>query len=567
MILYHNTSNENAIKINTEGIKGGMRLSAYGKGSEAEGAGVWCSTVRGYGYGGATITFEIDENDKDLVIQNDTEYIVYRDIKPEEITDIDLMISDIPCSNKRQNSINSTVESDIPNAIKQWGKDKLLNVFEKNQNHFVEPYNTEQLKHLIETGEKYCKGTILLTEGKKIEEDRSQEDRIKKQIQTARSIVRDESKYKKVEINISYAITKQDGTPMAVVEIGGVKYNFLPYNSRGSSKHFKYYDGNKAVPIGSLLGMIDRILDKQSNQPINKQQDIKPDKISKDYTDNMDDLEEIDNKEHKSFDIGEKEEKDESKLIESKILNEAGRNELLALAKGETITRYNKSAGYKGFSLVDIDTNSIMVHDSIVVTNKVGNYYDTIELEDILYWVGLYVEESKDKKMGIKIAEKALLGAADGMDIKIDCNCGDFVYRFAYQATILGYKYGKPENRPAKITNPNNYGSMCKHLIAMLSNKQWLKQVASTLNDWVIENVEWVRKFLGVTEEDFKVPDEVARELGRHGAYAKFIDKNIPQDEEQEDEQEEETQEDELEEIDDTEDNIDTNTEEELEEK
>lgn len=241
----------------------------------------------------------------------------------------------------------------------------------------------------------------------------------------------------------------------------------------------------------------------------------------------------------------------EHKLSESRKLTEAGRNELLALAKGETITRYNKAAGYKGFSLVDIDTNSIMVHDSIVVTNRVGNYYDTIELEDILYWVGLYVEESKDKKMGIKIAEKALLGAADGMDIKIDCNCGDFVYRFAYQATILGYKYGKPENRPANITNPNNYGSMCKHLIAMLSNKQWLRQVASTLNDWIIENIEWVRKYLNVSEEDFQLPDEVARELGRHGAYAKFIDKNFPEDEEENNE--DETQEDELEEIDDTE--------------
>ena len=44
--LYHNTSNTNAIKISKEGIKGGMRLSVYGKGSESEGSGVWCSTIR-----------------------------------------------------------------------------------------------------------------------------------------------------------------------------------------------------------------------------------------------------------------------------------------------------------------------------------------------------------------------------------------------------------------------------------------------------------------------------------------------------------------------------------------
>lgn len=316
------------------------------------------------------------------------------------------------------------------------------------------------------------------------------------------------------------------------------------YNPNADWNNYKNKGVNQMLRI--LGDYEQKYLDRQKNIEKRNNIDIQPNKVSKDYTMNTDELEEIDNDEHISFDILEKTKKDESKKLE-----EAGRNELLVLAKGETITRYNKAAGYKGFSLVDIDTNSIMVHDSIVVTNRVGNYYDTIELEDILYWVGLYVEESKDKKMGIKIAEKALLGAADGMDIKIDCNCGDFVYRFAYQATILGYKYGKPENRPANITNPNNYGSMCKHLIAMLSNKQWLRQVASTLNDWIIENIEWVRKYLNVSEEDFQLPDEVARELGRHGAYAKFIDKNFPEDEEENNE--DETQEDELEEIDDTE--------------
>lgn len=316
------------------------------------------------------------------------------------------------------------------------------------------------------------------------------------------------------------------------------------YNPNADWNNYKNKGVNQMLRI--LGDYEQKYLDRQKNIEKRNNIDIQPNKVSKDYTMNTDELEEIDNDEHISFDILEKTKKDESKKLE-----EAGRNELLALAKGETITRYNKAAGYKGFSLVDIDTNSIMVYDSIVVTNRVGNYYDTIELEDILYWVGLYVEESKDKKMGIKIAEKALLGAADGMDIKIDCNCGDFVYRFAYQATILGYKYGKPENRPANITNPNNYGSMCKHLIAMLSNKQWLRQVASTLNDWIIENIEWVRKYLNVSEEDFQLPDEVARELGRHGAYAKFIDKNFPEDEEENNE--DETQEDELEEIDDTE--------------
>lgn len=160
LTLYHNTSNENAIKISKEGIIPGLRKDAYGKGSEAEGSGVWCSTVRGYGYGGATITFKIDKNDSSLEKENDTEYMVFRKIKPEEIIDIDLMISTIPSNRERKDSINSTVESDIPVAIKQWGKEKVLKVLGSNERNLVKPYNKEQLKHLVETGEKYCGGNL-----------------------------------------------------------------------------------------------------------------------------------------------------------------------------------------------------------------------------------------------------------------------------------------------------------------------------------------------------------------------------------------------------------------------
>ena len=35
-------------------------------------------------------------------------------------------------------------------------------------------------------------------------------------------------------------------------------------------------------------------------------------------------------------------------------LDEVSRNELLVKSKGETITRYNKAAGYKGFSIINI---------------------------------------------------------------------------------------------------------------------------------------------------------------------------------------------------------------------
>ena len=422
--LYHNTSNDIAIKISKEGIKGGMRLQAYGEGSEAEGAGVWCTSTRGYGYGGATITFEVDEDDKDLTAQNDNEYILYRDVAPEEITDIDLVISKIP-SNKNRKNASSTLESDIPEAVKLFGKDKVISVFGSHPNSFIEPYNLEQLKQLLETGNKYCKGKIKLDES---------------------------------------------------------KYNFLAYTFINHVK-VPIDGGNTREELEDRYKYSDEV-----------------------FVDENDDI-------------------PNANYSKQQKLEEASRNELLAKAKAETITRYNKSAGYKGFSLVDIDTTAIKTRDSIVITNRVGNYFDTVELEDILYWVGLEVDETPDKKMNLETVRRALLGAMDGMDIKVDCNCGDFCYRFAYMATVLEYKYGKPENRPSNITNPNAYGALCKHLISLLSNKSWVKQVASTLQQWIIDEIDWVRKYLNVKEEDFKLPDEYARQLGRHGAMKKFWDK------------------------------------------
>ena len=397
--LYHNTSNQNALKIAKEGIKGGMRLDVYGKGSEAEGAGIWCSTIRGYGYGGATIIFQVNKNEKELRQQNDTEYILYRDVTPKEIIDIDLVISNIPCIKHFDKSSNTTVESDIPSGIKKWGKDKLLKVFKNNTQSFVEPYNYEQLLKLIETGNKYCKGKITLNE------------------------------------------------------------------SNCLNNEFK----NK--------------------------------------------------------------------------LEEVSRNDMLAKAKSQTITRYNKAPGYKGFSIVDIDTTSVFTTNSLRVTCRVGDYWDTVEMENILYWIQVEAEKNPNYQINTKGITAAIMNSIDGMDIKVDCTCPDFKYRFAYMATKFGYKYGKPENREAKITNPNDYGSICKHLISMLSNKKWLQQVTSTVMDFIVKRIDDVNKFLRVKEgEELTLPNELARQNAKKGFYTKLFGKDDANNEQDEENNEEDLQ-------------------------
>lgn len=218
---------------------------------------------------------------------------------------------------------------------------------------------------------------------------------------------------------------------------------------------------------------------------------------------------------------------DKVKILEHKI-EEATRNELLAKTKKQTITRYNKASGYKGFSIVDIDTNSVFTTNSLRVTCRIGDYWDTVEMQNILYWIQLEAEKNKTFQVNTKGVTSAIMNSIDGMDIKVDCECGDWQYRMAYQATKFGYKYGKPENRPAKITNPNDYGALCKHLTAMLSNKKWLQQVSGTLMDFIEKRIDDVNRFLRPKKgEELTLPNQLARQNAKAGFYSKlFKDKD-----------------------------------------
>lgn len=96
-------------------------------------------------------------------------------------------------------------------------------------------------------------------------------------------------------------------------------------------------------------------------------------------------------------------------------------------------------------------------------------------------------------------------------------NCADFKYRFAYVGTKNNYKYGKKEMRPADVRNPNDdIGAFCKHLTAILSNKNWVNKVATRVTDWLnMQTIEEVRDALNYQEAEF--PADIARKLGKAG--------------------------------------------------
>lgn len=117
------------------------------------------------------------------------------------------------------------------------------------------------------------------------------------------------------------------------------------------------------------------------------------------------------------------------KLNESKHkIEEKSRNELLAKTKSQTITRYNKAQEYKGFYIRGVDTDELLKKDSLLTINcQVGNYRDQVQMENMLYWVEYEIEErNHDLQVTSKYITQALMDAIDGMNIKVNCECGDF---------------------------------------------------------------------------------------------------------------------------------------------
>lgn len=207
-----------------------------------------------------------------------------------------------------------------------------------------------------------------------------------------------------------------------------------------------------------------------------------------------------------------------SDLIESKIiLLEKGRTDLLRKTKSQSKDRWKKRMNYKNFSIKNVDITDLLSKDKVTVTFEVADYKDIVSFTHIL--LNLRELVKKDPRHIVKFdwVIKACQMALDQSDIYVNCSCADFKYRYAYSATKNTYKYGKKELRPADIRNPDDdIGSFCKHLAAILSNKNWVNKVATKVTDWLnMLDIQEVRDALNYQEAEF--PTEIARKLGKAG--------------------------------------------------
>ena len=137
----------------------------------------------------------------------------------------------------------------------------------------------------------------------------------------------------------------------------------------------------------------------------------------------------------------------------------------------------------------DIDVNKFFNKDEflchIPVIGETNEYIEEVEIKN---WLPVLRQDIKTDGFSVIAFRKSLTKAMRNLNIKINCNCPDFLFSgFAYYRTQDNENSGRPENRPPVIKNPdNNKGDGCKHILHILSNRTWISRVARILFNYCL---------------------------------------------------------------------------------
>lgn len=174
-------------------------------------------------------------------------------------------------------------------------------------------------------------------------------------------------------------------------------------------------------------------------------------------------------------------------------LNEVTRGEILRRSQKESPPRYMKKRFYSAKDFDNVDFQDLFENNNFTWSSRVGDYIVTISFEgafDVLQWeLKPWKGRNRWKRITSKILAKSLSKALNEEDLYVDCTCPDFKYRFAYWATKADCKYGLQQTVAPKVRNiHNNKGFVCKHILAVLHNTNWIPAAAHCWLEFIQAN-------------------------------------------------------------------------------
>lgn len=186
-------------------------------------------------------------------------------------------------------------------------------------------------------------------------------------------------------------------------------------------------------------------------------------------------------------------------------LSEVNRKDLVLKSIRQSPERMERSKDYRITGNIEVNVDDFLNKDQLTVMIPVNEYECTIEFNNVIETVAKVVDKQHRGNVNFDSIEKALNIALDEeKDLLVNCTCPDFYYRFSYVATRNGYKKGKRQLIPAPIRNPHdNKGSMCKHLLMILKNKDWVRKLASVVNYLIKEYYYEILQIYDLNAEHF----------------------------------------------------------------
>lgn len=152
MILYHNTNNEAALKIATEGLKCDKGIEARAGVKEYEGNYIWATNMQGSGYGSATITFNLPDAEAEKYRVNSVDYMIPHDIDVDDVLDIDFALWN--------NGGKDYRVSELKELIDKYGKDYVYNII-STRGHIISPFKVEDLDNILDEIESVKEAEII----------------------------------------------------------------------------------------------------------------------------------------------------------------------------------------------------------------------------------------------------------------------------------------------------------------------------------------------------------------------------------------------------------------------
>lgn len=191
------------------------------------------------------------------------------------------------------------------------------------------------------------------------------------------------------------------------------------------------------------------------------------------------------------------------------IINEVTRLDILQRSKTKTqLNRYSRRMGVRNISILRVGILELLyldqpdldvyfeINDNYRVSIRFMNFMDEVRSlynqfsQRVTKEGGIYVSKTMREIVAV-----SLDNALTYNDIRVDCSCPDFKYRFAYVAYINDYNFSTPQTIPALIRNPENNGSACKHVIKVLSRPTlWKQKVVTAVMNVIKRNPNILKK-------------------------------------------------------------------------